>query len=164
MNPEKFVLLYDKYFDQIYRYVFRRVNDKDMVHDLVSQTFFDAFSHLKDFEWRGFPFSSWLYKIAHNNVLKWYREQKKTQTVDLENIQELADKVDHHEEAALNESAEEIQKAMELLEPEEKEIIKLKYFEELSNIEIADVMGLSANNIGVKIYRALKKLKQLLNT
>ena len=48
------------------------------------------------------------------------------------------------------------------LEPEEREIIRLKFFEEASNIEIAEIMGLSANHIGVKVFRALKKVKQLL--
>jgi RNA polymerase sigma factor (sigma-70 family) len=49
------------------------------------------------------------------------------------------------------------------LEPEEREIIRLKFFEEVSNIEIAEIMGLSANHIGVKVFRALKKVKQLLS-
>ncbi len=160
-NPDKFVALYDKYFDQIYRYVARRVNDQESAQDLVSQTFMDAFEHLKDYEWRGFPFSSWLYKIAHNNVLKWYRLQGKV-TVDLEAIPEIKDSFDQKEEAIRNEETGEIRKAMAQLDPEEQEIIRLKYFEDVSNIEIAEIIGLSANNIGVRIYRTLKKLKQLI--
>src|SRR5690242_3686500 len=99
LDPQRFSALYDKYFDQIYRYVYRRVSDKEMVHDLVSQTFYDALAHIKSFEWRGFPFSSWLYKIAHNNVLKWYREQGKGQKVGLDAIQELVDHTVNHSEA-----------------------------------------------------------------
>ncbi len=165
LNPEKFVLLYDKYFDQIFRYVYRRVSDKDAVEDLVSQTFYDALSHLKSFEWRGFPFSSWLYKIAHNNVLKWYRQNQKTHFVELEKASDLVDhQANHAEEAAQKEEQHEIQEAMQQLEPEEREILRLKYFEGVSNIEIAEIMGLSANHIGVKVYRTLKKFKQLLKT
>jgi len=164
-DSEKFVFLYDKYFDQIYRYVFRRVSDKDMVHDLVSQTFYDALSHMKNYEWRGYPFSSWLYKIAHNNVLKWYREQSKFQNISLDAIQEISDKnVDHHHDAMQKEQGKEIKDVMAQLEPEEREIIRLKFFEEVSNIEIAEIMGLSANHIGVKVYRTLKKVKQLLKS
>lgn len=162
-DPEKFVQLYDKYFDQIFRYVSRRVNDYDTVQDLVSQTFYDAFAHLKDFEWRGFPFSSWLYKIAHNNVLKWYREQSKGHKVGLEEIAEIADKTVDHQEAMVHQDLKgQMEKVMSQLEPEEREIVRLKYFEEVSNIEIAEIMGLSPNHIGVKIYRILRKLKQLL--
>lgn len=161
-DPQKFALLYDKYFDQIYRYVFRRVNDKEMVNDLVSQTFYDALAHIKSFEWRGYPFSSWLYKIAHNNVLKWYREQSKSHKVGLDDIAELADhSVDSVGDASRKEKQLEVQAVIQQLEPEEREIIRLKFFEEVSNIEIAEIMGLSANHIGVKVYRTLKKVKQL---
>ena len=161
-DPDKFAVLYDKYFEQIYRYVYRRVNDKDTVEDLVSQTFFDALSHIKSFEWRGFPFSSWLYKIAHNNVLKWYRERSKVQKVGLDDINELADlDVDQVRDASRKERTLEVQLVLDQLDQEEREIIRLKFFEEVSNIEIAEIMGLSANHIGVKVYRTLKKVKQL---
>jgi len=164
-DPQNFAVLYDKYFDQIYRYVYRRVSDKETVHDLVSQTFFDALSHIKSFEWRGYPFSSWLYKIAHNNVLKWYREQSKGHKVNLDDIGELVDhEVDLNRDASRNEKQLEVQKVIDQLDAEEREIIRLKFFEEVSNIEIAEIMGLSANHIGVKVYRTLKKVKQLLKS
>jgi len=163
-DPQKFAALYDMYFDRIYRYVYRRCSDKDTVHDLVSQTFYDAFAHLKNYEWRGFAFSCWLYKIAHNNVLKWYREQGKMQMVDLDEGANMADlRVNTVKEAIDNESKTEIQEILAKLEPEEREIIRLKFFEEVSNIEISEIMGLSANHIGVKVFRALKKVKQLLS-
>ena len=163
-DPEKFSALYDKYFDQIYRYVYRRCSDRDTVQDLVSQTFYDALSHLKKYEWRGFSFSCWLYKIAHNNVLKWYREQSRMQTVDLEEGKNMADlKINVAKEAVRGEERDEIRAVMAKLETEEREIIRLKFFEEASNIEIAEIMGLSANHIGVKVFRALKKVKQLIS-
>ena len=164
-DSQKFVHLYDKYFDQIYRYVYRRVSDKVIVHDLVSQTFYDALSHLQSYEWRGYPFSSWLYKIAHNNVLKWYREQSKAQMVGLDEVAELTDhSVDHQRDVLRKEDQSEVQRVLAQLDPEEREIIRLKFFEEVSNIEIAEIMGLSANHIGVKVYRTLKKVKQLLKS
>lgn len=164
-DPQKFLLLYDKYFDKIYRYVYRRVNDKETVEDLVSQTFFDALSHLKTFQWRGFPFSSWLYKIAHNNILKWYRDHYKVSTVEISEAHQLVDiNANQKEEAMQKEQTEEMRRVLQQLDPDEQEIIRLKYFEEVSNIEIAEIMGLSPNNIGVKIYRTLKKLKQLLKS
>jgi RNA polymerase sigma-70 factor (ECF subfamily) len=164
-DPQAFAALYDKYFDQIYRYVYRRVNDRDTVHDLVSQTFYDALSHIAEFEWRGFAFSAWLYKIAHNNVLKWYRENNKFKTTDIdeEGLQIPDEKSDSSELAEKNEVKEFVQTALEKLDPEEREIVRLKFFEEASNIEIAEIMGLSANHIGVKVFRVLKKVKQLLS-
>ncbi|HLG25821.1 MAG TPA: sigma-70 family RNA polymerase sigma factor [Candidatus Gracilibacteria bacterium] len=163
-DPQKFAALYDKYFDQIYRYVYRRVSDKETVNDIVSQTFYDALSHMKSYEWRGFSFSAWLYKIAHNNVLKWYREVGKMHVVDIEEGQQIPDKtVDHVGDLRQKELKDEIQGVLDRLEYEEREIIRLKFFEEVSNIEIAEIMGLSANHIGVKVFRALKKVKQLIS-
>jgi RNA polymerase sigma-70 factor, ECF subfamily len=162
-DPAKFGELYDRYFDQIYRYVYRRCSDKDTVYDIVSQTFYDALSHIKDYEWRGFAFSSWLYKIAHNNVLKWYRTQSRQKIVDLEEGKNMVDFSSNPvREAIENEVKDEIGAVLVKLEQEEREIIRLKFFEGASNIEIAEIMGLSANHIGVKVFRALRKVKQLL--
>ena len=164
-DPEKFAVLYDQFFDQIYRYVYRRVDDKDAVYDLVSQTFCDAYAHIRDFEWRGFSFSSWLYKIAHNNVLKWYRTNNRMQTVELDEGRSIVDQgADQVKLAQNSELKDEVQLILDQLEPEEREIIRLKFFEEVSNIEMAEIMGLSANHIGVKVFRALKKVKSLMNS
>lgn len=161
-DSEKFAVIYDKYVEQIFRYVMRRVGDQDLAEDLVSQTFFDALSHLKSYEYRGYPFSSWLYKIAHNNVLKWYRVNSRTQKVDLEDIAELRSEEDVEAEVDARSEREDINALLDKLDYEDREIIRLKYFEEVSNIEISQVMGITPNNVGVKLYRALKKLKQLM--
>ena len=162
VNPDKFDLLYEKYFEQIYRYVARRVGDQETQQDLVSQTFYDALSHLNSYQFRGYPFSAWLYKIAHNNVLKWYRESTKHQQVDLEEISELRAGDDITEDLNIKQDEMGIKQLLEKLDYEEQELIKLKYFEEMSNIEIGVVMGVTANNVGVKLYRALKRLKNLM--
>jgi len=163
-NPERFTDLYDKYFEQIYRYVKRRVDGVDVAEDVVSQTFFDAFNYLKRYEFRGLPFSAWLYKIAHNNVLKWYREKGKAVVVDIDEAQAVAHSDDVIVTVKLQENQEYVKKVLEQMSFEDQEILRLKFFEELSNIEIAEVMGLTANNVGVKLYRALQRFKQLLNT
>lgn len=161
-DPQRFAELYDKYVEQIFRYVMRRVSDQQTAEDLVSQTFYDALTHLQSYEARGYPFSAWLYKIAHNNVLKWYRTHSRVQKVDLEDIAELKGDQDVLAEEMVRESKEGIMEVMEKLEYEERELIRLKYFEEVSNIEIGQIMGITANNVGVKLYRALKRLKQLM--
>ena len=163
-NPQEFAVLYDKYVEQIYKYVFRRVQDKEQTEDLVSQTFFDALEHLESYEFRGYAFSAWLYKIAHNNVLKWYREKTRGgYRVDMEEMSNLKDeKVELKDEVNTLLEKSELMQSLDLLDDEEREIIRLKYFEEVSNIELAHIMGITANNVGVKLYRALRKLKQLI--
>ncbi len=163
-DPDKFIALYDKYVDQIYRYVYRRTSgDKNMTHDLVSQTFLDALSHIKKFQWRGYPFSSWLYKIAHNNVIKWYREVGKIKSVPLEEARQVSNNEQTQKQQLESKMAgEQIRKILSKLDREEREILRLKFFEELSNVEIADIMGLSVSNVGVKVFRTLKKAKGFL--
>lgn len=165
-DPDQFVHLYDKYFDQIYRYISRRVSgNRDIAHDITSQTFLDAFSHLKSFKWQGFPFSSWLYKIAHNNVIKWYRKDGKQNYVPIENAYDISDsKPDQSEQLNTQLDGDLIQQILSKLDEDEQEIIRLKFFEGVSNIEIAEIMDLSITNIGVKVFRALKKAKSLIPT
>lgn len=161
-DSAKFAALYDIYFDPIYRYVRRRVSDQFVVEDLVSQTFYDALSHIGAYEDRGYPFSAWLYKIAHNNVLKWYKRNWRAEGVDIDVLEDRPAEVDLVAEQRLREGKESVREALDKLCFDDQELIRLKYFEELSNVDIAVVMGLSANNVGVKLYRALKRLKDLL--
>lgn len=165
-DPDRFIDLYEKYYDQIYRYVYRRAGgDKDTTHDLVSQTFMDALSHIKSFTWQGYPFSSWLYKIAHNNVIKWYRKAGKNNYVPIEEARSVSDGNRGQEELADAAIAkDQIDEMMAQLEDDEREILRLKFFEGLSNIEIAEIMDLSVSNIGVKVFRTLKKAKGFLPT
>lgn len=166
LDNDKFMDLYDKYFDQIYRYIYRRVGgDPDVAHDIASQTFLDALENLKSYTFQGYPFSSWLYKIAHNNVIKWYRKTSKRQHVPLDEAYNLSDKTqDTKEETDGILAQEQISEMMQKLNEDEQEILRLKFFEGLSNIEIADIMELSVSNIGVKVFRTLKKAKGLLPT
>lgn len=165
-DPDQFLTLYDKYYDQIYRYIYRRTgSDKDIAHDITSQTFLDALENLKSYQFQGYPFSSWLYKIAHNNVIKWYRKTNKHSYVPLEEAYNLSDKSQNQKEETDGILAQEqINQMMVNLDQDEQEILRLKFFEGLSNIEIADVMNLSVSNIGVKVFRTLKKAKGLLPT
>lgn len=163
LDANKFLPLYEYYFEAIYRYVFRRINEKETTHDIVAQTFTDALEHLKSFEWRGYPFSAWLYRIAHNNVAKWYRDNHKTNTIDPELIKDIPEKgptIGEKVETVL--SKQQIEEALKQLDADEQEIVKLKYFEEMPNKDIATILKLTPNNVAVKLFRALKKMRQYL--
>jgi RNA polymerase sigma-70 factor (ECF subfamily) len=161
-DASKFLNLYDKYFDQIYRYIYRRTGgDKEITYDIVSETFLNSLKNLKKFQWKGYPFSSWLYKIAHNNVIKWYKKNR--QHVPLDKAYSLSDSKQNQKEFVETKFAQaQIQEILNKLNEEEREILRLKFFEEVSNVEIAEIMGLSVSNVGVKVFRALKKAKSFL--
>jgi RNA polymerase sigma-70 factor (ECF subfamily) len=67
-DPARFAALYDLYFDRIYAYIASRAASRDEAEDMVSEVFHKALANLRRFEWRGAPFSAWLYRIAANEV------------------------------------------------------------------------------------------------
>src|ERR1700742_421458 len=76
-DPRAFGELYEKYFDRIFNFIYRQTDDEDLAGDLSSQTFINALNHLSGYEFRGVPFSAWLYRIARNEINKHYRKNKR---------------------------------------------------------------------------------------
>ncbi|MFO0267425.1 MAG: RNA polymerase sigma factor, partial [Cyclobacteriaceae bacterium] len=83
-DAREFGALYEKYFDRIFYFVLRQVDDEELAGDLCSQTFVNALNHLPRYEFRGLPFSAWLYRIATNEVNKHYRKTKGKRVFSLE--------------------------------------------------------------------------------
>ena len=84
-DPKAFGELYEKYFDRIFNYVYRQTDDEELTADLCSQSFLIVLKHLDRYEFRGLPFSAWLYRIASNEVNKHYRKQKRARSLVLKN-------------------------------------------------------------------------------
>src|SRR5436189_3707215 len=97
-DPRAFAELYEKYFDRIYYYLVRHTDDEETAGDLCSQTFVNVLNHLPSYELRGLPFSAWLYKIATNEVNKYYRKKKGKKVFSIEEgkIRELVERYDHN--------------------------------------------------------------------
>ena len=90
VNHKHFGLLYQKYFEHIFLFIFKRLEgDKAVSSDITQQTFLKAVVNLSKYEDRGFPFSSWLYRIAQNEVSMYFRESKKEKAIDVEELQVL---------------------------------------------------------------------------
>lgn len=124
-NPEAFGLLYDRYYQPVFRYILRRTTNIELTKDLTSETFFKALKHLNRFRWKNIPFSAWLYRIAGNEVNGFYRKQKKFMRISLSNLPEISAKDDIMEELRMAE--EELERKKEFMEVHEK-IFKLKPF------------------------------------
>lgn len=155
--------LYAQYFDPIYRFVYRRVESKETVHDLVSDIFLKIYKALPNFQEKHEKgLTAWVYTIAQNEVFQYYRTQKNKSIVSLEHAEEipsLESIKDEMDQSLLHES---VKIYLEQLEKDDREIILLKYFDDLSNSEIASMLNLTANNVGVKLFRALEKLKNIM--
>ena len=162
-DSSAFALLYDEYFSRIFKFVSRRVFDENLVEDLVSQTFLDALSNIKKYEDRGIGFLPWLYKIAYNNVLKSIKKEG-PRKVDIEEAYSVSSSENVEKEVKDGELKEHVKLALKKMDYDEAELLRLKYFEGCKNNEIAKIVGISANNVGVKMYRALKKFKEIVGS
>jgi len=159
-----FTFLYERYFPKIYAYVFRRVGVRDITEDIVSATFEKVFLHLEKFKpGGGGTFQAWIYRIATNQVIDHVRKEKRVIITAPEDFPEQTHPLSNDmEELIRKEDAITVKKAIEKLPTRYQEVITLKYFSELTNGEVAEILNISPNNAGVLLSRALKQLQKVL--
>jgi RNA polymerase sigma-70 factor, ECF subfamily len=157
-----FGVLYERYFDKIFRFVFNRLGgDEATTGDLTQQTFLKAMANIQKYEDRGLPFCSWLYRIAQNEVNLFFRENKKAFTVEIEDWQVCS----IMEEASIGkcmsvEDQEKLVLKLNGLPQESIDLIELRFFQELSFKEIADIYTITEANAKMRIYRILEKMSK----
>lgn len=161
-NPKHFRFIYEIYFDRIFLYIHRRVKDEVVADDLTSQTFYLAMVHIRSFKFQGVHFSSWLYKIATNELNMYFRKHaQQTRHISLSTaaIEVLCKETesDFNEERIAM-----LCKALERLLPEELQLIEWRFFEACSFREIGYRLEITEANAKVKTYRLLDKLKEML--
>jgi RNA polymerase sigma-70 factor (ECF subfamily) len=161
-NPEAFGQLYDAYMERIYRFVYFRVDDQQTAEDITSQVFLKAWNNLDRFRLGRTPYVAWLYTIAHNAVIDYYRTRKLTTA--LEDVQlsqpDYAEAVES--EIDLWVEMKSIKVAMRTLTDDQQKVLTLKFIEGLSNNEIARHLGKREGAIRALQMRGLQALaKQL---
>jgi len=162
-DPARFEYLYNKYHEQIFRYVWQRMDDKDLAFDVTSQVFMKALANIHKYQFRGVPFASWLYRIAKSEVYQSFKEKKAKRTVNIETSQvyEIIEELEEDCNEALKEEL--IRRIAELPE-QDLQLIELRFFEKHSYREIGEIMDLTENNAKVRAYRVLKKLQKQFQT
>ncbi len=161
-NVEKFEELYELYFPKVYGFVASKINRRETTEDLVSEIFVKILDGLPRYQFRGLPFGAWVFRIARNHLKDFYAKSSRSDIGSLENADWLKDEDstrDPAKQARRKNLKENLIACFHVLTPAEEEVIRLKYFAELSNKEIADSLSISANHVGVHLFRALKKLK-----
>jgi RNA polymerase sigma-70 factor (ECF subfamily) len=160
-DPAAFQPIYEAYFKKIFLFVVHRVGDKDVAADITQQVFFKALTGIHKFQFRGLPFSSWLYRVAINECNETFRKTKRTRFVTLEkgNVENL------YEELTADNREEDLERKMpdilQRLLPDELTLIELRFFEKRSFREIAEIINLTEVNAKIKTYRVLQKMKKL---
>lgn len=156
-----FEVLYERYFTVLFRFIYQRIGNNEAVSgDLTQQVFLKALLNIEKYEDRGFPFSSWLYRIAINEINLFFRANKKTCTVEVEErkLNQLVQETSSSSKIT-SEEQEQLIQLLSSLPQEQVELIELRFFQELSFKEIAQIYNMTEANAKMKIYRILDKLK-----
>ena len=153
--------LYSLYVERIYRYAFYQVRDKMTAEDITEEVFIKAWKAIYSCRGREDTFSSWLYRIAHNQVIDIFRNQRKERTVEIETVAELHDTRTNVETGI---AYQELLDNINDLPPNQKQVIVLKFIEGLDNSEIERIMGKSQGAIRVLQMRALTELRARLDS
>ena len=163
-DMSKFSYLYEKYFIPIYRYVYNRIGDEAVAADLTSQVFLKAMKNNKKYEFRGLPFSSWLYRIASNELNLEFREKKKAKRIYHMNTKDLPEIVEQETDNGTEEKVTLLLGALEKLDREDLELIQMKYFEKRPYKEIAEILEVEQNALKVRVHRIKDKIRIMLLT
>lgn len=163
-DKKAFAPLYKHYYPYIKRFFAIRLTDFEVVEDLTSKVFEKALLGIDSFQWQGVSFSAWLYKIAKNTLVDFFREQERTKReTSLSNIRPLKSFDKTPEEILIEmDSENELHLLLDVLPKREREIIYMKFFEGYTNRAIARLTGLSETNVGTIVYRTVRKLREKL--
>jgi len=160
---EQFGQIYDQYIDKIYRFVYLKVNSREIAEDVTSKVFikgWEAFQAPKE-EIKN-P-GAFLYQIARNAVVDYYREKGRTKTVSADASPQIADPgADAQDKAILGADVNVVRKAIEKLEKEHQDILIWHYLEDMPIANIAKLLGRPAGTVRVMLHRGLKDLKEII--
>jgi RNA polymerase sigma-70 factor (ECF subfamily) len=161
-DTEAFTQLYDAYFDKIYRYVAVRIRNEMEAEDIAQQVFMKMLQSISSYQCKGVPFSAWLYRIAHNQVIDFLRQQNKKATVDIEGMP-LPDTGDDPQSIIEQQfDIEHLKQSMKKLTPSQQEVLSLRFTGDLSIAECAQIMGKSEGAIKALQHSAVQALKRVM--
>lgn len=156
-----FGILYERHVRRIYNYVYYRTGAVADAEDLTARTFFQAMNNLHRYQVQGVPFSAWLFRIAHNLVANWHRDSSRHRAAPIEDLVELpADDEGPPDRAEAKEEREELHEAVRRLQSDRQQLLILKFVEQLSNEEIATIMGRSEGAIKALLHRTVRSLRE----
>jgi RNA polymerase sigma-70 factor (ECF subfamily) len=153
--------IYEENFDRIYRYIVIKIGDRTEAEDMTQQVFLNVLKSISSYKWQGMPFTSWLYRIAHNQVVDYLRKKSSRATVPLD--ESMADTGGDPEQSAIRRiQIEELSVVAKKLTPAQQEVISLRFAAELSIAEAAKVMGKSEGAIKALQHSAIAALRRVL--
>jgi len=159
-DQEAFGVLYDRYVGRIYSYIYYRTGNQHDAEDLTARVFFRAMRHVENYKDRGLPLSAWLYRIAHNLVANWHRDNSRKKEIPLDEIILVRHSGELPEAVLIdNEEKENLLQVIHELPSDRQQLIILKFVEHMSNAEIGQVMGKSEGAVKSLYHRTLLSLR-----
>lgn len=163
-EPVAFAHIYDHYFPEVYKYVLYRVRDPQLADDLTAHTFELALRDIRDYDARRGAFGAWLFGITRNVVNDHFRRQKRVQWLPLDRLwSHKSSEPGPEESAAMSETTTRLLDALSRLEERDRDLLALRFAAGLNNRQIAEITNLSPGNVGIILYRAINRLRTILN-
>jgi RNA polymerase sigma-70 factor, ECF subfamily len=161
-DPKAFSPLYEKYFNRIFSFIYRQTDDEDVASDLCSQTFLSALKSSGKYQFRGVPVSAWFYKIASNEVNKYYRKKNQTKIFSIEEVR-FRELFEQANDAWDEELIDQLLQYMIDLPTEMLDVLQLRFFEDKDFKEIAFILDITESGAKMRTYRALDQLRKKFN-
>jgi RNA polymerase sigma-70 factor, ECF subfamily len=162
-DQQAFAELYEAYFDKIYRYIVIKIGDRTESEDMTQQVFLKALKSLPGYKWQDVPFSSWLYRIAHNQVVDHLRRSSIRQTVELTEEITPADPADNPQQhAEVSIDIEHLSQAARHLTKAQQEVLALRFSNDMPVADVARAMGRTEGAVKALQHSAVVALRKLM--
>ena len=161
-DSSAFGALYDHYHPMIYRFVAVKVGRREEAEDITHQVFLAAWQNIGNYEHRGHPFSSWLYQIARNQIVDFYRARRTDTSLDAMDLEYFAAPAAMDTALPVKLEMEQVRQAMRKLKADYEDVIILRFIEDLSLRETASALGKTEGAIKLMQHRAMRELKKIL--
>ncbi|MCX7682302.1 MAG: sigma-70 family RNA polymerase sigma factor [Anaerolineae bacterium] len=163
-DPEAFGILYERYVNQIYNYLYYRVGNHHDAEDLTARTFFQALKHIGRYEERGLSFGIYLHRIAHNLASNWHRDHSWQEVIPIEHLETLEDSEEGPQSLVEQQEEREILfRAIRNLSSDHQQVLILRHVEQMDHASIAKIMGRSRGAVKALYHRALVALRKELD-
>jgi len=154
-DPQAFAALYDRFVGPVFLFALRRTGDRVLAEDITSATFEKALRHLRQYGWKGRSYLAWLYRIAYQQMIHHHRRNYRFVAL----LPDQPADVDVEQQAQSSLQWRAIVQASQNLSRDDQEVLALRLIERLSSAETADLLGCSPENVHMRLYRALERLR-----
>lgn len=159
-----FAPIYKRYHRQIMKFVYQRTDDVELAADLTQQIFLKAMIKLDKYEFRGLPFSSWLFRLAINELNQHFRKNSKHRTINVDDSMLYLMAEELEDTGELEDRKRMLPLVLKMIPAEDFQYIEMRFMENRPFREIAEILEITENNAKVKTYRILKKLQNLMTS